>query len=584
MTSTTIYNPKYENSWALVIGINAYPIYPLDFAVNDANAMAEVLNKAFKFPVENITVLLDAEATKQKIMQTFLKYAHNPELGADDRIIVFFAGHGFTKPGNRGEVGYLFPIDGNTADLNTLIRWDELTRNAELIPAKHILFVMDACYGGLAITRFLPPGSMRFMRDMLQRFTRQVLTAGKADETVSDGGGPRAGHSIFTGHLLNALEGAAASADGIVTANNVMAYVYDRVAKDHHSRQTPHYGFIEGDGDFIFNVPAEEKSVEGKVGDDTLIAVPASFAEQTENKHEVATLDLVKEYLTEEKYKIKLDGLMASKIREILEKVGSDDFPVNISLDGTSCLERLKQYEEIVTEMQAIVALIGKWGKPDQLHLIERVFSRTTDNIDSPGGYAGLLGLRWYPVLLLMFSAGIAALQVKNYQNLHSILTAPVTHGVNKNNTDPVIVPTVDRILDAESANVFKLIPGHERNYAPRSEYLFKVLQPVLEDLLFLGGSYEHLFDQMEIFYALVYADMNQSERGSDVWGPPGRFAWKFSRSRGGDNPFSVALAQADQQKDKWAPLQAGFFRGSYERFKEIADGYAELLKHLRWF
>ena len=132
------------------------------------------------------------------------------------------------------------------------IRWDELTRNADLIPAKHMFFVMDACYGGLVLTRSpLSAGSMRFLRDMLQRFSRQVLTAGKADETVADANGPRPGHSIFTGHLLDALEGGATS-EGVITASGVMEYVYQKVARDQYSRQTPHYGFFDGDGDFVF--------------------------------------------------------------------------------------------------------------------------------------------------------------------------------------------------------------------------------------------------------------------------------------------------------------------------------------------
>jgi uncharacterized caspase-like protein len=72
-----------------------------------------------------------------------------------------------------------------------------------------MLFLMDACYGGLALTRTtIPPGSMRFLKDMLQRYSRQVLTAGKADEVVSDAGGTRPGHSIFTSHLLDGLDGA----------------------------------------------------------------------------------------------------------------------------------------------------------------------------------------------------------------------------------------------------------------------------------------------------------------------------------------------------------------------------------------
>jgi uncharacterized caspase-like protein len=118
---------------------------------------------------------------------------------------------------------------------------------------------MDACYGGLALMRFTPPGSMRFMKDMLQRYSRQVLTAGKGNEVVADSGGPRPGHSIFTGHLLDALDGKAATKDGILTASGVMAYVYDRVAKDYQSKQTPHYGFVDGDGDFVFDISALDR-------------------------------------------------------------------------------------------------------------------------------------------------------------------------------------------------------------------------------------------------------------------------------------------------------------------------------------
>ena len=107
-----------------------------------------------------------------------MSYA-NGEISPNDRIFVFFAGHGMTQTGRRGEVGFLVPYDGDLGNLSTLIRWDDLTRNAELIVAKHILFVMDACYGGLAITRSLSAGSMRFLKDMLQRYSRPSINRGE---------------------------------------------------------------------------------------------------------------------------------------------------------------------------------------------------------------------------------------------------------------------------------------------------------------------------------------------------------------------------------------------------------------------
>jgi hypothetical protein len=249
-----MYIPEYKQSWALVIGINNYKFAPpLEYACNDAKAVAEILIDRFSFQEENIILLTNESASREIIINSFLKFAHNSS--EDDRIIVFFAGHGYTFTGKRGEIGYLVPADGTSENLATLIRWDDLTKNADVIPAKHLLFIMDACYGGIAITRTISPGSMRFLKDMLQRYSRQVLTAGKADEVVADSGGPIPGHSVFTGHFLEALSGKAATSDGIISANSVMAYVYDRVGKDLNSRQTPHYGHIDGDGDFIFLAP-----------------------------------------------------------------------------------------------------------------------------------------------------------------------------------------------------------------------------------------------------------------------------------------------------------------------------------------
>ena len=216
------YKPKYDTSRALIIGINEYEkASPLSYAVNDAEAIAKNIKERFGFTEENTRLLKNKEATKLNIEKAFHAYAQNGT-SPDDKLIVFFAGHGHTAPGNRGEVGFLVPVDGDPEDTSTLIRWDDLTRAADLIKAKHILFIMDACYGGLAITRALPAGSSRFLKSMCQRLVRQVLTAGKSDEAVADAGGPIKGHSVFTGHLIQALEGNAQTEKGIITANGVM--------------------------------------------------------------------------------------------------------------------------------------------------------------------------------------------------------------------------------------------------------------------------------------------------------------------------------------------------------------------------
>jgi hypothetical protein len=280
--AATMYQPRYRNSWALIVGINTYQNGPpLSYACNDADALAAAVVDKLDFSPDHLIVLKDGMATKQAILDAFDGFrtkASDP----DDRVLVFFAGHGMTVEGHRGPVGYLVPADGDPRKLSSLIRWDDLTRTGDLIPAKHILFIMDACYSGLALQRALLPGTQRFLTDMLQRFARQVITAGKADETVADGGGPQGENSIFTGCLLEGLYGAAVDVNGVLTANGLMHYVYQRVSQDSQSQQTPHYGHIEGDGDLVLLTPnGEHLGYEG--WPDFLVETVVEVPEPTSN-------------------------------------------------------------------------------------------------------------------------------------------------------------------------------------------------------------------------------------------------------------------------------------------------------------
>jgi len=153
----------------MVIGINDYKnAGPLSYARKDAEDFAGRLTDDLGFPKDQVSLLLDADATRERILASYLSFidvANSP----DDRLVFFFAGHGFTRAGYRGQVGYLVPADGNPSSPATLIRWDDITRNADLIPAKHIVFILDACFSGLALQRIAYPGIERFMSDMLQR-------------------------------------------------------------------------------------------------------------------------------------------------------------------------------------------------------------------------------------------------------------------------------------------------------------------------------------------------------------------------------------------------------------------------------
>ncbi len=259
----------YRDSHALIIGIDQYQRWPrLQHAGRDARAMQETLQTRFGFRAENVKLLLDGEATRANILRALNKLS-GKELRRDDRVFVFFAGHGSTRklPSGR-EVGYVIPVDAGLDDLQTdAIAMPQLQELGEALPAKHALFVIDACYSGLGLTRGGgASNNNNFIRDNARRLGRQMMTAGGTDQQVADDG--PGGHSVFTWTLLQALAGKAdLNGDGLITATELAAYVAPAVSAVAH--QTPAFGSLPGSegGEFVFELAsAQEQALSGDSG------------------------------------------------------------------------------------------------------------------------------------------------------------------------------------------------------------------------------------------------------------------------------------------------------------------------------
>jgi uncharacterized caspase-like protein len=577
LLSTTNVERLYDKSHALIIGINEYAFAPpLRYAVSDAKAIADTLKTRFNFADDSIHLLLDEQATRSAILEKFMNLT-SAGTTVNDRVIFFFAGHGHTVPSKRGQVGYLIPQDGKADSLVSLIRWDELTRNADLIEAKHLFFLMDACYSGLAIMRALDPGSSRFLKDMLMRPARQVLTAGKANEQVVDTGGPLPNHSVFTGHLLEALEGKASDSRGLITANGVMAYVYQMVAHDRDSRQTPHFGYLDGDGDFIFLAPKlSALQKEEERDEDILVSIPAVLTTHQTNET-MTIIRQTKELLSDEKFKIALHDLVTEKIREVMSLTAEDNFPVSDRWSEDKFIQRLKRYEEATEDLGNIQALLSYWGTEAHRDVLSLPLRRLCGRLGLISGNVGWIAQRWYPALLLMYMGGIASIAAGKYENLKVLFTTPIIDPENASEELTSILAVVRSLDDLRDA--FKLLPGHARHRVPRSEYLFKLLQPTLDDMFFFGTDYEACFDRFEVLLALEHA--HQLQR---IWGPVGRFGWKY-KARGTASPFHRVLEEGISQGANWGPVKAGLFGGSFERFNEVAREYEkDILAKLRWY
>ena len=287
----------YRTSWALLIGINTYPPgvwSSLNYAVADLEAMYDLLVNHYGFPPENVLVLTDkqalsrlqkkvlshlpkkvfsrlqeegwpviGEATKQNILDALTTVAG--KCGKEDRVIVFFSGHGHTvKLPRGGERGYLVPTDVHLAEKELqeaarveeeCVPMTEIRLKALLIKARHVLFLIDACYSGLAISGRSPlrlPGKVpRAVRYPMLG----IITAGRAGEEAFEN--PEWGHGAFTKALLDALTPtpeqfrADADGDGMVTLKELVSYLDSAVRRLTQDGQNPQSD-QEGEGLFVY--------------------------------------------------------------------------------------------------------------------------------------------------------------------------------------------------------------------------------------------------------------------------------------------------------------------------------------------
>ena len=528
-----IYLDKYQEKYALIIGIGTYKnLGPLNNAENDAIELKNILIKKYGYKEKNIKLLLGKNATRDNINDTLYEYV-NIAMN-DDSLLFFYAGHGTTILDNsNNNVGYLVPYDGNETNYNSLIRWDNIEAAAKMIKAKHIFFILDACYSGLAFNRASNIGSQRFISDILKRYSRQVLTAGKGDQTVSDARGPLPNHSVFSGYLLQYLNDDNRIKNEIINANNVMSYVYNNVAKNTNTQQTPQWGWIAGDGDFIFNHPSllkNEEKDEKKDGENNEELIKINYPNDIDiYRHLTNTTEKIKELIPDKKNKIKITELVNQELRIAVNMINNISNYNNYS--DENILNNIEIYENSIKSLIPITIYLAQYGDNEYISLLKKIIIKLTPK-KNISGISTMLDLMSYPAFIIYYCIIITAIDNENLKLLKEILLLEYSNMRNSYiNSKYVIVNLANDLANA--SKLFNLLDSdkdHPYKF-PMNEHLYIMLQSEFEDILFMGDDYEKRFCECEFIIFLLSAIETYDKNSPSVWGPLGRFHYKYNYS-----------------------------------------------------
>jgi hypothetical protein len=275
-----------------------------------------------------------------------------------------------------------------------------------------------------------------------------------------------------------------------------------------------------------------------------------------------------KKYIGDDRYRLRLFDAVVQEVRGVTGRLHEERFSVTGGWSDEEFRKRVPAFEEVVADLCGVEALIARWGGRAEIETLTLPLRRTCDRLDNGSGNSGWLELQWYPVLALLYAGGIAAVSAGRYDALRALLHAPVRVS---GKDQPLVTAVTEGLSDRTRA--FRLLQGLDRHHTPCSDRLFDALQPLLDELLFLGSDYERAFDRFEMVYGFEYAYQSDRE-----WGPIGRFGWKGVRSD--SSPLLNLLKEIEVANDTWPPVAAGLCGGSIEKVKVIAGAFTRNVRH----
>jgi uncharacterized caspase-like protein len=226
----------FPTAHALLIGIGTYAHAPqlnVPITTADVNAVAAVLRDPHYcgYPPEHVTLLTHANASRIGILAALDGLA--AQVGADDTVLVFYAGHG-----EYGDDGYYLTthdtrLTGRKVAVGTGLREAELIANLRAITAKRLLLIVNACHAGelspvLAADEApltgnpLPPQAAAALLGTGEG--RVIISACRENQYSFIGPGPL---TLFTQALVDGLQGRGVGSNrGYISVFDLYTHLY----------------------------------------------------------------------------------------------------------------------------------------------------------------------------------------------------------------------------------------------------------------------------------------------------------------------------------------------------------------------
>lgn len=281
------------------------------------------------------------------------------------------------------------------------------------------------------------------------------------------------------------------------------------------------------------------------------------------------------EELLDDQSIIKWDKYVDGLFKEFLSMdLQYDEKEKNVS---TAIINRMSLYDQMTQRIRKPLISIIRYAREDQLNSFKNQFLKKIQSGEPRISDDLLFYFQNYPAFSLMYLMGISAVLYDRYDALYKIIMEP---RVKIRGTEaPLALLLGWSMILIDQTHLWNR-DDLKKVFLPISHHLYNLLWPYFKENC-TAKEYEMVFDKFEYLANLIHSYEYQK---IFEWSHflSGLYFMRYSREIEDNDPNCFIWQMehdADEKKEEWPLLKAGFFDKSFEKFKEFKSDFDRWLK-----
>jgi hypothetical protein len=230
---------------------------------------------------------------------------------------------------------------------------------------------------------------------------------------------------------------------------------------------------------------------------------------------------MLKEYLPEERHRIRLHDLLTGEFNRTLDRLNGLHFAIH-AWDPKEFPRQAYQYRAAAEPLLPLAFTAGMWGNEQQAYPWLQFITELAQRRRGVGGATHLIELRSFPASLLLYAFCFGAVVGRRLPLIGKLVGNIADFGSDMRALgDALNIATV--ITDTDH---FKLLTAYADKRLPGSELMADILRSVSKHELRASDAFDDAFARLEMALAFGYVErMNSLDLDQGwSWVPPGRF------------------------------------------------------------